>query len=81
MYRLLLPLALAANAKYDLEDPTHDHREEAIRRDEAGDSAGALASFRAAVRFDPGTSEGWNNLGICLLDMGDESIDEAVSCF
>ena len=76
-WHLLVVVGVATTAKYDLTDPDADHSAEAIERDEAGDRAGALASFRAAVRFKPNDSEHWNNLGIFLRDDGDGALREA----
>jgi hypothetical protein len=38
---------------YNLDDPTANHRLEAIRRDAANDLAGAVDAFGSAVKFDP----------------------------
>ena len=45
---------------YDLDDPSANHRAEAIRRDEEGDLSGAVDAFGAAVKFDP------KNAGACV---------------
>ena len=64
----LLISALAVAKEYSLDDPDADHRGHAIELDEAGDIAGAIASFRAMAKFHPTQSEHWNNLGIALKD-------------
>ena len=66
---LALVISVLAVAKeYRLDDPDADHRGHAIKLDEAGDIAGAIASFRAMAEFHPAQSEHWNNLGIALKD-------------
>jgi hypothetical protein len=83
MRHALLSFAICCvAASYNLDDPNADHANEAISRDEDGDTEGAMASFRAAARFNPSESEVWNNLGICLLDSGDQDVlPEAADCF
>ena len=63
---IVIDAALAGD--YSVDDPAADHRARAIELDEAGDIAGAIASFRAATKFHPEQSEHWNNLGIALRD-------------
>ena len=61
---------------YSLDDPNADHREHGIEMDEAGHPDKAIASFRAAVRFEPAESSHWNNLGVALLEGAEEGSDE-----
>jgi thioredoxin-like negative regulator of GroEL len=71
----------AGGRTYSLSDPEADHRGQAIALDEAGDTAGAVASFRAAAKFAPGVSGNWFNLAQALLDAGEDEHDkEAFQC-
>ena len=58
---------LGASRAYSIDDARADHTAAAIEFDEAGDAEAALASFRAAARFEPDASEAWSNLGMALL--------------
>ena len=51
---------------YDPNDPNADHKARAIERDEAGDLAGAIESFRSAAHFAPDVSSNWHNLGVAI---------------
>jgi hypothetical protein len=53
---------------YHLGDPSADHFQMAVQRDEEGDLLGAISSFRAEARFRP-SSEIFNNLGVALLEL------------
>ena len=72
-------LATAA-AGYDINDADADHTDHAISRDEAGDMEGAVASFRAAVKFQPALPEVWNNLAAVLGEVEGEDSEEAQQC-
>ena len=77
--RAVLCCILICATAYDLSDPTADHTEHAIARDEAGDMAGAVASFRAAAKFAPEDSEHWLNLATALGDESFSARGEATS--
>jgi hypothetical protein len=61
---------------YDINDPQEDHSTHAMELDEEGDIKGAIASFKAASRFQPSQSYTWNNLGTALADEGNPSRNE-----
>ena len=66
-------LSNAGAAAYSVQDPAADHAAVAIEFAEGGDMTRAIASFRAAAKFAPGTAEHWFNLGTALED---EDFDE-----
>ena len=69
----------APDKAYDLQDPDADHRLAAIARDEAGDEAAAVESFRAAAHFAPRSARHRHNLAIALLGVeGGLHRDEAI---
>jgi len=62
---------------YSVDEPFLDHTRKAMELDEAGDIEGAVASFRAAARFQPDSPEAWNNLATALQDEGYAGRDSA----
>jgi hypothetical protein len=75
-------LLLVPIVAYDVADPKADHTTAAIEYDEQGDMEAAVASFRAATRFQPDKVEHWRNLATALRD-GDQSesfAQEAAAC-
>ena len=75
--RVLLVVLMAIIAtSYDINDPQEDHSTHAMELDEEGDIKGAIASFKAASRFQPSQSYTWNNLGTALADEGNPSRNE-----
>eukprot|EP00937_MAST-01D_sp_MAST-1D-sp2_P004397 g4397.t1 len=66
-------------AAYDVEDAMADHQSMAIELHEAGRAGAALASFHAAARFAPDSSENWYNLGLALMDFRGRREDARVA--
>ena len=52
---------------YSVEDPAADHTKEGIARDERGDKAGSIDSFKAAAKYNSGESSPWMNLGVACM--------------
>ena len=53
--------------KYNVEVPAADHTKEGIARDERGDKAGSIESFKAAAKYNSGQSSPWMNLGVACM--------------
>jgi hypothetical protein len=78
-----LPLLSFVACAYDVSDPAADHTTAAIEFDEVGDMKAAVASFRAATRFQPSKVEHWNNLATALREpdqLTDGMEQEAEAC-
>jgi SAM-dependent methyltransferase len=65
---VLVASVLFMQRNYDENDPSADHKQHAIKMDEAGRIDRAVESFRAAVRFHPSSTSAWNNLGVALAE-------------
>ena len=62
---------------YDVNNPEHDHSAAAIAFDEEGDMQKAVASFRAAAKFNPAEPANWRNLAVALQDIDEKEAEKA----